>query len=144
MPIPVVLGADTGSGELEIHLELGSQKPNGALDRELVSLMLDIRGQTFHSAGTSGWVEDELLSLQATLPIGMYLKACINCSHSDYSPYGHGSFGWMACFRNFKAEYANVRDKHDLFPILDKADLVQETYLCPDFEKRLPNTGYRR
>jgi hypothetical protein len=49
----------------------------------------------------------------------------------------------MACFRKLKDDYAKVNDKFDLFPILDKAEVVQETYVCPEFAKRRPNTGYR-
>jgi len=49
----------------------------------------------------------------------------------------------MACFRKPRKEYSQVKDKFDLFSIPDMAEVVQETYLCPEFEKRLPNTGYR-
>jgi len=28
---------------------------------------------------------------------------------SDYSPYGHGLFGCMMCFRNLKEEYVKVK-----------------------------------
>jgi hypothetical protein len=117
--------------------------PNGGLEKEVLTLSLDTDRQVFRSAGNSGWFEDELLSLQSSLPQGTYLKACISCAHSDYSPYGHGLFGGMACFRNLKEQYSQVKDKFDLFPILDQAEVVQETYLCPEFEKRQPNTGYR-
>jgi len=72
------------------------------------------------------------------------MKACINCLYSDYSPLGHGLFGCMMCFRNLKAEYVKVTTKDELWPIHDRYDrLVQETYLCPDFERRIPGTGYR-
>src|SRR5260370_20639039 len=92
---------------------------------------------------SADWFEDELLSLQRALPVGMALKTCFTCAYSDYSPYGHGLFGGMACFRSFKAEYSRVQSKDDLFPLLDKADRVQEPYLCADFDIRKPHTGYR-
>jgi hypothetical protein len=72
------------------------------------------------------------------------MVACINCMYSDYSPYGHGLFGWMMCFRNIREEYRRVRGKADFWSVHDRYDrLVQETYLCPVFERRVPGTGYR-
>jgi Family of unknown function (DUF6304) len=143
IPIPVVFGDETFVGILRMHLELGAPARNGGLEREELSLSLAAKDHVYRSAGTSGWFEDELLSLQSIFPPAAYLKACISCAYSDYSPYGHGLFGGMTCFRNFKQEYAKVKTKEELFPILDKADIVQETYLCPEFDKRLPRTGYR-
>jgi hypothetical protein len=143
IPITVVSESTMSTRALRMQLELGKPIANGGLDREVLTLSLHTEGQAFRSAGNSGYFEDELLSLQSSLPPGSYLKACISCAHSDYSPYGNRTFGGMACFRNLKNEYSQVKDKFDLFPILDKAEVVQETYLCPDFEKRLPNTGYR-
>jgi uncharacterized protein DUF6304 len=143
MPIAVVVGCKTTTCPLEMRLDLGRPTANGGLDTEVLTLSLYADGQAFRSAGNSGWFEDELLSLQSSLPQGTYLKACISCAHSDYSPYGHGLFGGMACFRNLKEQYSRVKDKFDLFPILDEAEVVQETYLCPEFEKRQSNAGYR-
>jgi hypothetical protein len=143
MPILVVSAGEATTCVLEVRLDLGKPAANGGLDRELLALSTLVGGQAFRSAGNSGYFEDELLSLQSSLPSGTYLKTCFSCAHSDYSPYGHGLFGGMACFRNLKEEYSRVKDKFDLFPILDKAEVVQETYLCPEFAKRLPNTGYR-
>jgi len=143
IPLPVVQESRTIASPLEVHLELGRPTATGCLDREVLILSLRLEGQSFRSAGDSGWFEDELLTLQSSLPAGSYLKACIGCAHADYSPYGHGLFGGIACFRNWKEEHSRVKDKFDLFAILDKAELVQETYLCPEFERRRPNSGYR-
>ncbi len=143
IPILVVSENATNTCALEMRLELGKPIANGGLDREVLTLSLHTEGQAYSSVGNSGYFEDELLSLQSSLPPGSYLKACISCAHSDYCQYGNCLFGGMACFRYMKEEYSQVRDKYDLLPILGKAEVVQETYLCPDFEKRLPNTGYR-
>jgi hypothetical protein len=143
IPVPLLFDSEMLHGNLQMHLELGSERPNGALDREVLSLSIAVAGHAYRSSGKTGWFEGELVSLHSALPTGVYLVACINCAYSDYSPYGHGLFGGMACFRNFKRQYASVRSKADLFPILNSADVVQETYLCPEFEKRRPRTGYR-
>lgn len=143
IPVPVVSDDRETDAILDVHLELGVPTRTGAIDRERLSLSLRIANNVYRSEGMSGWFEEELLSLQRAMPQGRFLKACIACAYSDYSPYGHGLFGGMACFRNFKTEYSLVKDKYDLFPILEQADRVQETYLCSDFVKRRPNTGYR-
>jgi hypothetical protein len=78
------------------------------------------------------------------MPAGTYLKTCINCAFSDYSPSGHGLFGGLACFRDNKTGYRAVRTKRDLFGIwITMTGFVQETFLCPEFERRSPGTGYR-
>ena len=85
-----------------------------------------------------------MLDLQRQLPAGSYLRACITCAYSDYSPGGNGLFGGLACFRGHKAEYLAVRSKRDLLDIWDKrTGFVQETYLCPEFDRRQPGSGYR-
>jgi hypothetical protein len=144
MPPPLVLNGETLHGLLTMHLELGEPMPNGSLDREVLRLTLTLGESVYRSAGTSGWFEDELLDIQKQLPDGVYLKACINCAFSDYSPVGHGLFGGLACFRDNKAGYLAVKGKDDLFRIWSTAtEYVQETYLCPEFRRRVPGTGYR-
>ena len=85
-----------------------------------------------------------MLDLQGRLPSGTFMKACINCAFSDYSAYGHGLFGGLACFRGNKAGYRVVTGKDELFDVWDTlTEFVQETHLCQDFERRMPETGYR-
>ena len=92
----------------------------------------------------TGGIEDELLEIQSQLPPDVYMKTCINCLYSDYSPAGHGAFGCMLCFRNLKSEYLAVKTKSDFWPVLNCTDIcVQETYLCPEFTRRIRGTGYR-
>ncbi len=53
-------------------------------------------------------------------------------------------FGCMACFRDNKENYLQVSSKADIFRIWDTlTEYVQETYLCPEFQRRRPGTGYR-
>ena len=147
--LPVVTPTGTVDGLLTFELELGEPLPTGQMDRERLTLRLNVNGRTYASDGKSGWFEDEMLDVQRKLPPGTFMKACINCAFSDYSPYGHGLFGNMICFRANKAGYlalpsgANF-EKDDYFAVLDTvSEMVQETYLCPEFERRTPGTGYR-
>ena len=97
----------------------------------------------FAGSGKSGWFEDELREIQLQLPDGLFMRAGINCLYSDYSPYGHGLFGRMMCFRNLKSEYLKVKSRADFWSVHDRYDrMVQETYLCPEFERRIAGTGY--
>jgi len=131
-------------GLLTFELELGEPLPMGRLDRERLKLWLTVNEQTYSSEGKTGWFEDEMLDLQGKLPPSTFMKACINCAFSDYSPAGHGLFGGLACFRGNKAGYRAVSSKKDLFGVWDtKTEFVQETHRCPEFEKRAPGTGYR-
>jgi hypothetical protein len=144
--IPISLCTREGVAEavLGVHLGLGQPAGNGGTDRETLKLSLSVEGQPVHSSGESGFFENEMLDLQRQLPLGVFMKACINCAFSDYSPFGHGLFGGLVCFRNCKEEYLQVKSKSDLFRIWDRAaGLVQETYLCPQFQRRVPGTGYR-
>jgi hypothetical protein len=144
IPVPVHDRGKMLDGTLLVELVLGEPAPNGALDREQLRIVLEYGGQRFAGTGTSGWFEDELLGIQAQLPEGVFFKACINCLYSDYSPYGHGLFGSMMCFRNLKVEYLRVTTKQEFWSVHGRQDrFVQETYLCPDFERRIPGTGYR-
>jgi Family of unknown function (DUF6304) len=144
MLLPVLTNGETTDGSLAIHLELGDPAPNGGIDKVTLSLALTL-GQFVHrSRGTSGWFEDELLDIQRQLSEGTHLKACITCAYSDYSPAGHGLFGHLMCFRGNKVGYLKVKGKFDLFRISPTmTEWVQETHLCPEFERRQPGTGYR-
>lgn len=144
IPVPVQDRGHLRDGALLVELVLGDPASNGGLDNEQLRIVLEYDEQRFASPGTSGWFEDELLGIQTQLPAGVFIKACINCLYSDYSPYGHGLFGGMMCFRNLKAEYLKVTTKQEFWSVHGRQDrFVQETYLCPEFERRIPGTGYR-
>lgn len=144
IPVHVYDNGRLSEGALLVELVLGDPTPNGGIDREQLRIVLEYNGQQFAGSETSGWFEGELLAIQAQLPGGAFIKACINCLYSDYSPYGHGLFGDMMCFRNLKAEYLKVATKAEFWSIHGRQDrFVQETYICPEFERRIPGTGYR-
>lgn len=149
IPVPVVTPTGTVDGLLTFVLELGDPLPTGQMDRERLTLRLNSSEQTYFSDGRTGWFEDEMLDLQRKLPPGTFLKACINCAFSDYSPYGHGLFGNMICFRANKAGYLALPSGEDFekdayFAVLETvSETVQETHLCPEFQRRAPGTGYR-
>jgi Family of unknown function (DUF6304) len=142
--VPIVENDCISSGTLRVHFELGNPREDGRIDREVLQLELILNGKSFKSSGDSGWFEDELQEIHTALPQGTYLKSCFNCAFSDYNPAGFGLFGCMACFRHTKKEYLSLKGKDAYFQLQDRmAEFVQETYLCLEFEKRVPNTGYR-
>ena len=50
----------------------------------------------------------------------------------------------MLCFRNIPDEYSQVSDKASFWAVHERFERqVQETYLCPQFAWRKPETGYR-
>jgi hypothetical protein len=86
VPVPVVTSSGIVDGLLNFQVELGEPLPTGQMDRERLTLQLTVNGQTYVSDGKSGWFEDEMLDVQRKLPPGTFMKACINCAFSDYSP----------------------------------------------------------
>jgi Family of unknown function (DUF6304) len=144
MQVPVVDSGKISSGILRVELELGAPNEDGGIDREYLQLELTLNGKSYKSSGKHSWFEDGLLEIHAALPKKTYIRSCFNCAFSDYSPAGFGLFGCMACFRNCKQAYLSLKGKEAYFQLQDRiAEYVQETYLCPEFKKRVPDTGYR-
>ena len=147
--LPVVTPSGIVNGVLTFELKLGEPLSTGQMNREQLKIWLLVNGQTYSSSGNTGWFEGEMLELQGKLPPSVFMEACINCAFSDYSPYGHGLFGNMICFRANKAGYLNLPqgldfDKDDYFDVMDTvSEMVQETHLCPEFERCVAGTGYR-
>jgi len=144
MPVTVMAGTDEAPATLETQLRLGRRRGDGGMDDVKLRLVLVVRDMRLASEGRSGWFEDELADIQRKLPDDWFLKVCFGCGLSDYSPAGHGLFGDLACFRGNKPGYRSVKTKVDLFRVWDSmTEFVQETYLCSEFERRKPATGYR-
>ena len=142
--VPVIKHDQILEGKLRIRLDVALVETNKAGGREDLKLELYVDDELFKSCGKHGWFDDELQEIQALLPDGIYIKSCYTCAFSDYHPAGYGAFGCLACFRNNKQEYLSVKNKIELMNIFNKnAESVQETYLCPEYEKRVPGTGYR-
>ena len=104
-----------------------------------LQLAMTIRGERFEV--TDDWFEDGVLALEKALPAEVQLVCCVTCLFSDYSPGGHGLMG-MRCHRDAKQQYLAVRSKHDYWSVPVTED-VMETYLCPEYQRRIPGTGYR-
>jgi hypothetical protein len=144
--IPVRLLAPDGLRHvvIEANVVLGLLTERGGLDREDIQVSLHQQEFSIRSRGDSGWFEDELLSLVAQLPAGFSLQACITCGLSDYSPYGHGAFGCLTCFRDAADDYRLVTSKAGIFRIWDRmTEYVQETHYCGLYEARPKGRGYR-
>jgi hypothetical protein len=144
IPVPVTVKTQTISGTLRANLELGKPNAKGGVDYEKLQLQLAFNDKTYVSSENQGWFDDALNEIQTQLPEKSFIKCCHSCAYSDYSPAGYGLFGGLACFRNCKQEYLALKGKMAYFTLVDKiAEFVQETHLCPEFQKRTPGTGYR-
>lgn len=146
--IPIDMRDDqtTISTILHMDLKLGKPRPrpHSGIDQEDLILKLKYNDRLIQSSGTSGWFEEEMLDIQKSLPPKSFLLCCFNCAFSDYHPVGHGLFGSLMCFRENKEAYLSIKSKDDFFEIEDTASsLVQETFICSEFQRRVPGTGYR-
>ena len=162
IPVLVVSSNNTFEGKLQVHIEYGKpvetgrgttiHRKDGSVAKnshqqvvhEVLQLQISIQGESFRTSGKVRYstFDEQLAELKTLLPPDIYLKVCWNCSFSDYSPAGSGTFCNLACFRNCKDEYHKVKTKQELFKIWDKrAEYVQEIHLCSEFEKRRLGVG---
>lgn len=144
MPVRLIAPEGLRHVELQAEVALGLPTERGGIDREDIQVSLRQDEFIISSPGDSGWFEDELLSLSAQLPVGFSLQCCITCGLSDYSPYGHGAFGSLACFRGAADDYRLVCSKAGIFQIWGRlTEYVQETHYCSHYESRPKGRGYR-
>jgi hypothetical protein len=145
MPLQVIVEREQLEGKLHVQLTLGQPASNGGIDREDLILTLSVANRSFRSLGTSrGYFENELLDIHMQLPEGMYMRTCLFCERSDYSPLGSGLFGGLSCFKRAKqALLSRTRSKGVLFALYNQKldDTVQETYCCPEFKRKIDTSG---
>jgi hypothetical protein len=126
-------------GVVSFRLDLYPRHGADPHNRRNLQLVTTIRGQRFEV--TDDWFEEGVARLDQALPPGSGLVCCATCLFSDYSPAGHGLMG-MLCHRDAKQQYLAVRSKLDYWSV-PVAEVVMETYLCLDYQRRVPGTGYR-
>jgi hypothetical protein len=144
VPIMVVMNGRQTLITLHTHLLLGAPRPTGGIDREELSLSLNLGDQPITTKESHGFYETALLEMRQNLPDSVYLKCCFTCAFSDYHPGGNGLFGDLACFRDNKEACLQAESKSDILQIWDTmTEWVQETYLCDEFEQSVQGTGYR-
>jgi len=144
IPVRFVSNDGDSTTHLHVHIEYGMFDELNKINHEVLHFMLEHDGQVYQSDGKNLYstFDEQLTTLQDVLPKDVYLKACWSCSFSDYDIAGSGMFGDMACFRNTKNEYLQVKNKVELTKLWDqRAEDVQEIYLCSEFEKRQPGVG---
>ncbi len=142
MPVTLVTEEGEQLAYLEARLTIGPPDPRGGHPGGQLSLTLVVGALRIGHETGGGWFEQEFLEIAKALPSGWFLKTCFGCAWSDYWPAGTSNFGSMTCYRNNQSGYLAVRSKRDLFQ-LARGQTVQETHLCPEFERRKPGTGYR-
>jgi len=135
------LSNQISTGSLVANIVVGEDTTIKGLDHELTGLTLKISSDTYTVNKKLEWMEDALILLQKQLPVNIYLKTCLSCKYSNYSPYGGGMFGSLYCFKNIKEQLTSLNDKTDLFNIwtkeaMDKGDIldVQETFDCEEHQ----------
>ncbi|MEV6837042.1 DUF6304 family protein [Streptomyces sp. NPDC051133] len=149
VPFPVERDGE-GVREGTLHCALRPADPAGGRcgpGAETLSLELRLDGEAYRSATVPADFEDALCDLQRRLPAGTRMRACVACAWSDYHPVGHGLMADLACFRGAKDAYGRVDGKFGAHGIMEtweaRTELVQETWLCEQFEHRAPGQGYR-
>ena len=139
VPCAVEVAGETRSASMRFELDLRPMSGLTPADPKSLRITCEMDGAS--NEVVDDWFEDGLLRLAAAMAPRAHLKACITCLYSDYSPGGHGLTG-MRCHREAKEEYLAVRSKADYWPVPVTED-VAEFYLCPEYQQRIPGTGYR-
>lgn len=129
------------SENLTVSVGVGETTEIESLDSELNSLKLCAAFGDFSVVKKLEWMEDALVQLQNQLPSHIYLKTCLSCTYSNYSPYGNSMFGNLHCFKKMKEPLKKVKDKSDLLDLWSNEAMengnifsVQETFDCSDHE----------
>lgn len=131
IPIALVIESVVQKAILRAHIKLELRE--AALMLELICG--DMR--LISTGKSGGFFENELFDIHRQLPQDSYMKICISCAFSHYHPAGNGMFGCLGCFRDQKHAIRKVKTNADLLRWWDtKTEYVQETHLCPEFEKR--------
>jgi hypothetical protein len=140
-------------GDLPCTVDVAGQKTAGAVCFALtlnpsvrtstaptnLTLTTTVRDTTY--SVEDEWFEGGMQRLQDGLPADVRLICCFTCLLSDYSPLGHGLLG-MRCHRDASEQYLAVTSKQEYWSVPVTED-VMETYLCSEFQPRVPGTGYR-
>jgi hypothetical protein len=139
LPCTVDAGDRRRPGTITFSLDLRPQDSRSPRAPQHLHLSLALAGVTYEV--TDEWFEEGVQRLEAALPAGTTLVCCVTCLYSDYSPGGHGLTG-IRCHRGATEQYLAVRKKADYWgvPVTEE---VPETYLCSEYQRRIPGTGYR-
>lgn len=135
LPCTVVAGGVPVARSVGFWLDLRDRTATSGF----LTLSCIVEGERYEIVDSS--FEDGLQHLERLLPDGVTLRACVTCLLSDYSPAGSGLLG-MRCHRGARDQYLAVRSKADYWPV-PVTEEVPETYLCGEYERRVPGTGYR-
>jgi len=144
MPLMVIVRHEEILGTLTVQVDLEGAGTNAA-ERPWADPILSLayNDLQYATGSYSGCFEGAFLSIQKRLPADTFIKCCFNCAFSGYNPSGNGLWG-MFCHRNHKEEYLQANNKPLWFRLnRESAETVQETYLCPEFERWNGETGYR-
>ena len=121
-----------------LHVQTKSKEISSQVTQEALKLEIEYQGKTYKSSGKNSDFEKQLKELENELPSDVYLKICFNCRLSEYPPNIVNS-SKLRCFKNAKSEFKKIKDKWAFIELwTEKGIDVDETYLCPEFEKRPP------
>jgi hypothetical protein len=139
LPCTLAVGEQHRPVTIAFSLDLRPGTASRPASTHQLSLSLVLDGISYQVA--DDWFEDGVQRLEQALPPGAQLACCATCLFSDYSPGGHGLTG-IRCHRDAKDQYLAVRSKRDYWSVPVTED-VPETYLCDEYQRRVPGTGYR-
>ena len=156
LPIIVVNNGKELETTARVHLECGKpvestgwtvsrkykdgriEQEKERIDSHSVSLKIEIDQKIYRVSNLYSDFETPLIELSKQFPPEVYLKVCLNCRLSEYPPNIVNS--GLRCFKNAKSEFKQVKEDKWAFIELytEKGIVIDETYVCSEFEKRPP------
>ncbi|MGI5499663.1 hypothetical protein [Lentzea sp. CA-135723] len=109
-------------------------------DMGVVRFSLDLRDEKLTLSDETRTVDADVFET-GMQQLGVTSECCFTCLFSDYAPGGQAVLG-MRCHRDVRERYLAVRSKADYWHVPVTQD-VPETYLCGEYQRRIPGTGYR-
>lgn len=141
--LPIKYQTDDIEKETTIDCNLKSTLSKSGHSETTATCDIKLNGETINIPNVDLF-ESLFVRLNKELNQNLTVKCCFNCLYSDYSVYGQGFWGTMLCFKNIKAEYIKIKNKDEYMEIMDDhSQMVQETFYCTEFKKRIEGTGYR-
>jgi hypothetical protein len=143
LAMPVLVVSDLGNLD-GVIVATWDKRPGKEPQSGVPTLKVEIAGRLLVAPGGDEDYEGAIPKMEKQLPGEAFLKTCFNCQFADYHVSGAMEFGSMYCFHRLEAEYLAVRSKIDYMKLHERnIERTQETYLCPEFLRRTPGTGYR-
>jgi hypothetical protein len=139
MPCTVEVGGRRRPGIVTFSLDLHCG--TGALPGHPQHLRLSLTFDGWPRKSPTNGLKAAFSDWRPRFPPGTSLVCCVTCPYSDCSPGRHGSWASAVIVALRSSTWLSGRPDYWSVPVTEE---VPETYLCREYQRRIPGTRYRR